>query len=228
MKIQYTVIPFFLFACASPNIESANADDIVDAEDKDITEEETPEDTPEELEDPEESTSEEEVEEETPEDVPVEPEESDSNLALVSGIWNVASANLADDVCDWDTQLMMFFGVGSDALLPSDFTVEGREGSFSIEANSYGASGPISCTINNSEFSCETQSVTPIDFDLGSMGWSYAIEFSGVINDSRALDGTAFVSFPTMPEFLVPMFQAIGIDPSQCTQTYELSLVSAE
>ena len=56
------------------------------------------------------------------------------------------------------------------------------------------------------------------------MGWSYAIDFSGEVYDDRALDGTAVVSFPNIPEFLVSIFQAMGMDPAQCTQTYELSL----
>ena len=153
-----------------------------------------------------------------------ETEEFPSSVTVQSGVWNVSLATLKEDTCDWNTQLTQIFGMGSDALLPADFTVEGYEDSFEIEANSYGASGPIECTIEGMDFTCETQSVTPVDFDLGSYGWTYAIDFSGQLNDERSLEGTAVVSFPTVSEFLIPVFESAGIDVTQCTQTYELSL----
>ena len=89
------------------------------------------------------------------------------------------------------------------------------------------ASEPFGRTVIEA-FACETQSVTPVDYDLGSMGWTYAIDFLGTLNDERSLTGTAKVSFPTVAELLAPVFEAMGVDVSQCTQTFSLSLSVAE
>ena len=218
MKFTITALPVLLMACASANIQETESEGIVESEDKDITEEGTEDNLPnEEVEEPQEEES-----------TPVEPEEDEFEGSLLSGIWTVAGATLVEDSCDWDNQLRSFFGVGADALLPKEFTVEAGNGSFFIEANSYGAAGPIECTISGANFTCETQSVTPVDFDLGQMGWSYSIEFSGSITDERSLVGTTITSFPTVSEFLAPVFEGLGVDTSQCIQNYELTLVFSE
>lgn len=219
MKFTIPALSVILFACASPNIQNQESESIVDSEDKDLTEEGTGENVP--------NEDVEEPQEEEEEPTPVEPEEEAAE-DIVSGIWTVAGATLVEDSCDWDNQLRSFFGVGADALLPKDFTVESLGGAFLIEANSYGAAGPIECTIVGTDFTCETQSVTPIDFDLGQMGWTYAIEFSGSITDERSLVGTTITSFPTVSEFLVPVFEGLGVDTSQCIQNYELTLTLSE
>ena len=170
MRNFHAILPFLLCACA-PNINTNSVESVDD--DRETTEETSNENISEEVsseENPQEDLEEEPTEEEPTEE---EPTGQDSDFVLVSGVWNVQQATLVDDPCDWNTQLTMFFGLGSDALLPKDFTVEGFEGSFEIEANTYGASGPIFCTMNGVDFTCETQTVTPIDFDLGAMGWSY-------------------------------------------------------
>ena len=150
---------------------------------------------------------------------------SDGTTAtVVSGTWDVATASLIDDPCEWDAALLQFFGLGTDALLPSDFTVSGGSNGFEIEANSYGAAGPIRCDINGSSFACETQSVTPIDYDLGTYGWTYAIVFTGTLFDETSLDGTAVVTFPTISEYVQQGLEYVGVDASQCSQTYALSL----
>ena len=217
--MKHNFIPFFLLmcACGGSNITSSTDGDVNDTENTDVEESNPEESIEEESNTEEESEPVEEIEEEEPQDIP-------ADFLLESGIWSVAAATLSEDTCDWDAQMVQFLGVGTDALLPKDFTVAGFEGSFEIEANAYGAAGPILCTLNGSEFDCETQSVTPVDFDLGTYGWTYAIEFSGVVSDANSLEGTAFVSFPTVSEYLLPVFEAVGVDVSQCTQTYELSL----
>ena len=198
---QLKFISFLLCSCASSNIISSSTDGILEEGENDSLEEKEDEDISQ--------------EEQTEEDV----------LVIESGIWDVMNASLLDDPCDWDMQLRQFFGVGSDALLPKNFTVDGMIDSFTIEANSYGARGPIVCTIDQDlQFSCEMQSVVPVDYDLGSMGWTYEIEFSGSVFDEQSLQGTALVRFPTVSEFLVPVFDALAIDISQCTQTYDLTL----
>ena len=217
MKYTLSALSVLLFACASPNIQNQESESAVDSEDKDITEEGAEENVPnEEAEEPQEEE----------ESTPVEPQEDAEQI--LSGIWTVAGATLVEDTCDWDNQLRSFFGVGADELLPKEFTVESFEGSFLIEANSYGAAGPIECSIVGSDFTCETQSVTPIDFDLGQMGWTYSIEFNGSITDERSLVGTTITSFPTVSEFLVPVFEGLGVDTTQCIQNYELTLTFSE
>lgn len=208
MRFSGTVLSLLSFACTAPNINQANTVDIVDSEEKDI--------------DGDDGLNVEEVEEEEPE----ETQEASSPPTLVSGIWTVQGASLLEDTCDWDALLMQFFGVGVEALLPSEFTVEGFDDMFEIEANAYGASGPIECELEETDFICTTQSVTPVDFDLGSMGWTYAIDFSGEVSDERSLEGTAIVRFPSVSEFLIPIFEASQVDTSQCTQTFSLSIRS--
>lgn len=216
MKYTIPALSIILFACSSANIQESKSDEVIDSEEKDIVEGDTQDELPnEDIEEPQEE------EESTPTD-------SGESTNLLSGIWDVAGATLVEDPCDWDNQLRTFFGMGADALLPKDFTVESSEGSFLIEANSYGAAGPIECIINGSEFTCETQSVTPIDFDLGQMGWTYEIDFSGSITDERSLVGTTITSFPTVSEFLAPVFEGLGVDTTQCIQNFELTLTFSE
>ncbi len=222
MKIKLSLCSLVLCACATTNIQpSSDEISILEAEEKPLEEDSLDESTSEN--ESEENNSNEEVEDEE-EIEEYEGEENTTSPILISGIWRVSDAGLIGDTCDWDAQIRSFFGVGTDELLPSDFTVFGQEESFEIEANAYGAAGPISCALVDSEFTCEMQSVTPIDFDLGALGWTYAIDFSGVVQNERSLEGTAIVSFPTVSELLVSVFEAVGIDTDQCTQTYTLSL----
>lgn len=218
MKLHYALIPFALCACANPTIGTSTMDKDVDAE-----ESTSPEDT---------------VEETTPEgsdssdNTDSSPDEAGSDngqggssvYVLESNTWYVTEAIMVEDTCDWDTALRQFFGIGSEALLPESFTVDGFDGSFNIEANDYGAAGPISCGFSGTSFECDTQSVTPLAFDLGTYGWTYAIDFSGFANDETSISGTAEVTFPTISDWLIPIFQSSGVDVSQCVQTFELSI----
>ena len=210
MSTKISFLPVILCACGAPIIDESISADMAE----------------EELNSPEEQGEETTEEDQTEEESEEEPSQEEFSGTLQSGVWSAANPVLVEDTCDWDSMLRQFFGVGSDALLPKDFTVESFDGYFEIEANSYGASGPIVCGIEDSAFTCETQSVTPIDFDLGTYGWTYAIDFSGVINSDRSLNGTAVVRFPTVSDFLVPVFESGGVDVSQCTQTYEFSIIN--
>ena len=86
-----------------------------------------------------------EQEDTEPEDTETEtdPSEWNSTYILDSSTWIVTGATMIEDSCEWDTPLRQFFGIGSDALLPESFSVEGFDGYFQIEANNYGAAGPI-------------------------------------------------------------------------------------
>ena len=215
MKIHYTLMSIVFCACAGPVNEQITNDTINDSE----VETDTNSDNVDSNDD--ETTVENSVDESISEN---ERKENDTTLVLESSIWYVTDAVLIEDTCEWDPLLRQFFGIGSDALLPSDFTVEGLEGSFFIEANDYGANGPISCELNELNFTCQTQTVIPLDFDLGTYGWTYAIDFSGYAIDENSISGTAQVSFPTISDWLIPIFQSSGIDASQCSQSFDLSI----
>ena len=210
MKLNYIPASFLFCACTIPVNEQPVTETVNDLETEiDIESDDSF------------SNDDESVDEDIPEN---EQKENDSTLILESSTWYATDAILTEDNCGWDPLLREFFGMGADALLPSDFTVEGFEGSFLIEANNYGANGPISCDFEALNFTCETQNVVPLDFDLGTYGWTYAIDFTGAAIDENSIYGVAEVRFPTISDWLVPIFQSIGIDASQCVQSFELSI----
>ena len=210
-------------ACGSPVITNPTVEDNVDEKDSSSVEETEgteSEDTTDETDTPYDNGTDDSTDNGSSDNGPT----GGSDYVLESTTWFVSQATMIEDTCAWDAPLRDFFGIGSDALLPSDFTVVGNDGSFEIEANSYGAAGPITCTFVDSEFECETQSVTPLDFDLGTYGWTYAIDFSGAAYSERSLMGIAEVRFPTVSDWLIPIFQSMGMDYTQCVQTFELAL----
>ena len=149
--------------------------------------------------------------------------EPEPELTLASGIWSPLGLGVEADPCDWN-ETMGSFGLSIEAFLPSEFEVVAEEGQFTIEALSYGARGPIDCTITGDEFSCEQQRVSPLAYDLGAYGWEYAIDFNGQAPSERVLQGTAVVSFPSVDRQSAGWFDYYGIDISECTQVYSLEL----
>ncbi len=227
MKPYFSLLSLFLFACATPtkNIilleEEGDNKDTATLENEDTSDNETTEDNTNtgdstDLSEPDTTPNTEETDDNLPND--------NTTSAIQSGTWFVNDATMIEDTCGWDGQLRQFFGIGTDALLPSTFTVQGEDGSFTIQADSYGAADPITCILEGTDFSCETQSVTPLDFDLGTYGWTYAIDFSGTTSNSGTIIGVAETTFPTISDWLVPVFQSMGIDHTQCVQSFELSL----
>ena len=227
MKLYTSLLTFTLCACANPVINGSTLDENVDEKDSPSSEENegtNSNDTQDETDSN--NNSDDNGSDNTPED---DGSDNGSNggsstYTLESNTWYATDATMIEDSCAWDAPLRQFFGIGSDALLPESFTVQGFEGSFEIEANSYGASGPITCGFQGTEFECETQSVTPLAFDLGTYGWTYAIDFNGTAISEDSLFGVAEVRFPTISDWLIPIFQSSGIDYTQCVQSFELSL----
>lgn len=229
MKPFLTLIPFTLCACAAPVVATTSIEKDIQNEDDTLPSEQNEDDS---------SSNDQQTEDETttspdePEQNDTQPEDTDpeidpsewySTYILQSNTWIVTNATMIEDTCGWDSQLRQVFGIGADALLPESFTVEGFDGYFQIEANNYGAAGPITCGFQDTEFECETQTVTPLDFDLGTYGWTYAIEFSGEATSESTLVGVTEVRFPTISDWLVPVFQSMGVDYTQCVQSFELS-----
>ena len=150
----------------------------------------------------------------------VEPPE----LTLSSGDWAPTDASVVSDPCEWVDVVQDWWRTEFMELLPSEFEVDGEEGAFEIEAQSYGAQGPIRCTITEGAFSCEQQQVIPLAFDIGDYGWSYAIDFSGEVVDENTIRGTAVVSYPSVDEYTEYYLAEAGIRPSDCDQTIDLEL----
>lgn len=153
---------------------------------------------------------------------------SDPGLTLQSGTWVVSSVEVLDDACDWDFVLSNYYGVSLFGLLPSSFDVDAEAGAFAIEAIDYGASGPIDCTLDGDDFSCETQSVSPVAYSLGAVGWEYAVVFEGQALDDGRLSGVASVSFPSIDGETWRTLEYYDIDPSDCAQDWNLELVAAD
>lgn len=149
--------------------------------------------------------------------------EPEPELTLASGVWSPTDLGVEDDPCEWNDTIATF-GLSVLDLLPSEFEVVAEEGRFTIEALSYGARGPISCTISGEEFTCEQQRVFPLAYDLGAYGWEYAVDFSGRAPSAGLLQGTAVVSFPSVDGQSARAFEYYGIDVSACTQVYSLEL----
>lgn len=63
-------------------------------------------------------------------------------------------------------------------------------------------------------------------FDLGTYGWTYAIDFTGEATGESTLVGVAEVRFPTVSDWLVPILQSMGTDYTQCVQSFESSLAA--
>ena len=114
-------------------------------------------------------------------------------------------------------------GIPVTDFLPSRFDVEGEESSFTIEAQSYGAQGPIATTIEDGAFTCEQQSVDPTTYDL-KYGWEYAIDFSGEVVDESTIRGEAVVNWPSVDGYTEYYLSEDGYRPSDCPQTVTLEL----
>jgi len=143
---------------------------------------------------------------------------------LASGEWAPSDAALTSDPCDWVAVLDEYYDSEILDWLPTEFEVEGEEGSFQIEAQDYGAQGPITCTITDGQFTCEQQDVEPTYADLGYYGWEYEVDFSGEVIDENTIRGTAVVRYPSVDESTAYWLGTAGIESTDCDQTFELEL----
>ena len=151
-------------------------------------------------------------------------EEEPPEPTLTSGEWTPTAAAILSDPCEWVEALDRFYGADIAELLPSEFEVDGEAGSFDIEAQSYGARSPITCTIAEGAFTCEQQEVVPLTYDIGEYGWEYAIDFSGEVIDEQTIRGFAVVSYPSIDGTTEYWLGWAGISAEDCTQAFELEL----
>ena len=143
----------------------------------------------------------------------------DGELMVRQGPWNAVSAAFSGDPCGWEsTYSEVTRGYTLNFLLPRSFEVESFDGGFEIEAQRYGARGPIICAFDGSDFSCETQQVRP-----GYKDWLYEIDFTGSIISDESIEGSAVVTV-TADDLTRMELLSAGIDPAVCDITVDLQL----
>lgn len=153
------------------------------------------------------------------EDEPVE------TVVVDSGTWVATAAGIEDDPCQFDQLLTTYLRLDILDLLPEEFDVSGEPGAFRIEALGYGAEGPIDCEVeDDGAFRCEDQFVAPLDYSLGDYGWVYQVRFFGEVEDTGRLRGEAVVDYPSTDSQTARVLDAVGLDISECTQTFSLEL----
>ena len=151
---------------------------------------------------------------------------------ILSGEYWFQTYALVEDPCGW--------GALSEDIpfeyLPTSFMVESEVGYFDIEARrfdgDFGTTGPVRCTFEGDEFTCEPQDVIPRDGLLGSYGWRYVVTFSGMRDleaargPERVIIGRSTIEFSVDPE-LAPLTLPEGYDVTLCTQVLEMKLYTA-
>ena len=155
----------------------------------------------------------------------------DSVFILTSGTWDLADATTISDICGWNYHLANLVGLELTDFLPSSFNVDVEEGQFRIKAISYGARDNILCTINEQDFSCTLQTVDAkevVTYEDGTVwprNWVYEISFEGQIIDEDNLRGIASVEYPQVNPGDAYALATAGLDPAECGQSFELTLV---
>jgi hypothetical protein len=158
-------------------------------------------------------------------------EGSTSNRVINDGIWSLTETVLVDDPCDW-LELIPTFGdgivaVSLETLLPERFDVEAMDDSFKIKAKSYRARDFIECNVDNSSFTCETQTAGAARYYFD--GFIYSIDFTGTVIDNNSIQGVAVVRYSIDDDNWWVDFIENYVDNtedyiSECTQTLELTI----
>ena len=150
---------------------------------------------------------------------------------ITSGIWDLSDATTINDICGWNYYLTNSFGLELADFLPTSFNVDAEDGLFRIKAINYGARNNITCTINGRDFSCTLQTVDAqqvLNYEDGSgwpRYWVYDITFDGQIIDEDNIVGLASVEYPQINPGDAYAIGLVGMDPADCGQTFELTLV---
>ena len=118
-------------------------------------------------------------------------------------------------------------GLSVDDFLPREFVVQPTFDGFQIEAQYFGAAAPIDCIVNGFDFECDVQTVVPEAYGLGSLGWSYSIDFEGRIPDLNTndnIEGVATVTYTGVDSDTLASLRSLGIAPEDCSQRVYLLL----
>ena len=145
------------------------------------------------------------------------------DFPVVSGEYRPAGYTVIDDPCGIMTQLSDL-----DTWLPTGFDVERYPTGFRNEGTryggDYGTEGPVLCLFEGDTFTCETQTVVPVDGFLGQYGWRYAIDYSGTLESYRAVVGTARVDFVSIDPDTQALLDTYDLLLPDCAQTIELRI----
>lgn len=156
------------------------------------------------------------------------PESEPPEVSVYSGRWSAEDFPVLEDPCGLDDSLRAF-GWDPSLLLPQLFDVQSSESGFRIQAVDYGAQDEIVCTVSGRAFTCEPQTVVPVDdFGFGEYGWVYEIVFSGEVQTGGLIEGTVVTSFPEIGTEWLDYARAYGIELEGCTQTHSLLIAALE
>ena len=145
----------------------------------------------------------------------------DGELAVRQGTWSIDNGGITGDACGWENVSDAVYGSGFfSSLLPSTFEVTSFDGGFEIEAQNYGARGPIICVFAGDNFSCETQRVRPFD---GSPEWEYQVDFEGRILNDKSISGAAVVNIQA-DSYTQNQLSSSGVAPASCDVDVALEL----
>lgn len=160
-----------------------------------------------------------------------DPDEPDATTTPVEGVlygdWRLERGSLTDDRCPWFTDGLSAFGRTPDSFLPTEFAVFPNSRGFEIEANSYGAVGPIQCVQTDDVFDCDFQTVYPTFGEPDDDGWTYSIVFYGTVVAEDHIEGMAQVSYPSVDATTDAAVAASGLSLDTCAHTFELVLTYA-
>tara|TARA_B100001093_G_C26677571_1_gene948991 strand:+ start:23 stop:712 length:690 start_codon:yes stop_codon:yes gene_type:complete len=154
-----------------------------------------------------------------------------SNGVINDGVWSLTEALLVNDPCWW-LEVIPNFGdgvvaVSLEKLLPESFDVEAMNDSFEIKARSYRARDFIECNVENSSFTCETQTADAARYYFD--GFNYYIDFTGTVIDANTIQGVAVVSYSIdngswWVDFIENYVENTQDYLNECTQTLELTI----
>lgn len=160
-----------------------------------------------------------------------DPDEPDGTTTPIEGVlygdWRLERGSLTDDRCPWFTEGLTALGLTLDPFLPTEFAVFPNTRGFEIEANGYGAVGPIQCVQTDDVFDCDFQTVYPTFGGLGDDGWTYSIVFYGTVVAEDHIEGMAQVSYPSVDAATDAAVAASGLSLDTCAHTFELVLTYA-
>lgn len=151
----------------------------------------------------------------------------DPSISLPAGTWTSRDALLTRDTCGWMQSGLDALGLAVEDFLPREFVVQPTLDGFQIEAQYFGAQGAIACVVQGFDFVCEQQTVTPEAYGLGSLGWSYAIEFQGRIPDLQTndnIEGVARVRYTGVDGDTRSALSSVGLSAGDCAQDVYLML----
>ena len=148
---------------------------------------------------------------------------------VVAGVWRLADESVVEDPCGWNRLLANGLDLTLADMLPSTFDVEAYAAGFRIKARNYGAQDTIDCSLSGDDFTCTLQTVSAQQVTSGwPTYWTYEIDFRGNVVNERTIAGRATVEFPVVNPGDAFQLGLAFMDPSECGQAFDLTLVASD